>query len=144
MNSVHLVREYWYSLYGGFFFLGLFLGALFMMATALIIYYKQLSEGFEDRGRFLILQQVGMSQKEVKSTIRSQILMVFFLPLAMALLHTAFAFPVMRTILTAFGLADLMLFFLCTAGTALVFSLLYFFTYSLTARTYYKLVGHTI
>lgn len=144
MNSVHLVREYWYSLYGGFFFLGVFLGALFMMATALIIYYKQLSEGFEDRGRFLILQQVGMSQKEVRSTIRSQILMVFFLPLAVALLHTAFAFPVMRTILTAFGLSDLVLFFLCTAGTALVFSLLYFATYSLTARTYYKLVGHTI
>lgn len=144
ISALPLARADWYSLYGGFLFLGLFVGTLFMVATALIIYYKQLSEGYEDRTRFKILQQVGMSKQEVRGTIRSQIMTVFFAPLLVALLHTAFAFPVMRTILTVFGLTDILLFFLCTAGVALVFSLLYFATYSLTARTYYKLVGHTI
>jgi len=144
ISALPLARADWYSLYGGFLFLGLFIGTLFMVATALIIYYKQLSEGYEDRTRFKILQQVGMSKQEVRGTIRSQIMTVFFAPLLVALLHTAFAFPVMRTILTVFGLTDILLFFLCTAGVALVFSLLYFATYSLTARTYYKLVGHTL
>ena len=85
--------EDFFSLYGGLFFLGLFLGFLFLLGTALIIYYKQVSEGYEDAGRFSIMQKVGMSHKEVKKSIHSQILLVFFLPLLTAVLHLAFAFP---------------------------------------------------
>ncbi|HBG22746.1 MAG TPA: cell division protein FtsX, partial [Peptococcaceae bacterium] len=87
-------RESFYSLYGGLFFIGIFLGLLFIMATVLIIYYKQLAEGYDDRQRFGIMQKVGMSRAEVKQAIKSQVLTVFFLPLVTAVIHIAFAFKV--------------------------------------------------
>ncbi|MCM1148705.1 MAG: FtsX-like permease family protein [Butyricicoccus sp.] len=135
------VEEY-YALYGGFFFLGIFLGLLFLMATALIIYYKQLSEGYEDAGRFKIMQQVGMSRREVKSSIHSQIVTVFFLPLAAAGVHIAFAFRMITRLLTLFGLYNVGLFALCCLGAFLVFALVYLAIYALTARAYYRIV-HT-
>ncbi|MBU5627643.1 FtsX-like permease family protein [Oscillibacter sp. MSJ-2] len=129
-----------YTMYGGFLFLGLFLGLLFLMTTVLIIYYKQVSEGYEDRKRFEIMQQVGMSPREVRSSIRSQILIVFFLPLAMAGLHILAAFPMISKLLRLFQLTNITLFALCTAGTLLAFCLIYALVYWATARTYYRIV----
>ena len=129
-----------YSLYGGFFFLGIFLGILFLMATALIIYYKQVSEGYDDKARFEIMQKVGMSRQEIKATIRSQIVMVFFLPLAAAVVHIAFAFSVITQLLSIFGLTNFRLFLGCTAATIALFAVIYFIVYSWTQRVYYRIV----
>lgn len=137
------MAEEFYAMYGGFLFLGIFLGLLFLMATVLIIYYKQVSEGYDDRGRFRIMQQVGMTPKEVKATIRTQVLLMFFLPLVTAAIHIAFAFPLIKQIVFAFGLQNVHLFLLCTLGTFGVFALLYTFVYLLTARTYYRIVRMT-
>ena len=131
--------DFWSSL-GGFFFIGLFLGALFLMAAVLIVYYKQVSEGYEDARSFSIMQQVGMTQAEVKSSIRSQVSTVFFLPLLAAACHTAGAFPMTKKILMLFGLSNTGLFLLCSGLTLLVFALAYYCIYRLTAREYYRIV----
>lgn len=130
-----------YGLYGGFLFLGLFLGLLFLMATVLIIYYKQISEGYEDKERFEIMQKVGMSHYEVKKSIRSQVLMVFFLPLIVACIHVMAAFNMITKLLTLLNLSNVSLFILCTVCTILVFAIIYAIVYSLTARVYYKIVN---
>lgn len=143
-NQVESVAEgktQFFSLYGGLFFLGIFLGLLFIMATMLIIYYKQVSEGYDDRERFKIMQKVGMSRAEVKQSIRSQVLTVFFLPLVTAGIHVAFAFPIITKLLEVFNLTDTGLFAWCTAGTVLVFALFYTLVYGLTARVYYRIVS---
>lgn len=133
-------KEEFLSLYGGLFFLGIFLGTLFLMATVLIIYYKQISEGYEDKERFEIMQKVGMDKKEIKKTIRSQVLMVFFLPLVFTVIHIAFAFPIITKMLAVLGLKNVNLFILSTAGTIIVFAAIYTIVFSLTARAYYKIV----
>jgi len=129
-----------YSIYGGIFFVGMFLAALFLMATVMIIYYKQISEGYEDQRRFQIMQKVGMSRREVKGAIRRQILLVFFIPLVMAMVHISMAFPLIRRLLLLFGMANTKLYVGCTAGTVLAFALVYGLIYSMTARSYYKIV----
>lgn len=129
------------SLYGGLFFLGVFLGTLFIIATILIIYYKQVSEGYDDKDRFQIMQNVGMSHSEVKKSIHSQILTVFFLPLIVAGVHIAFAFPIMSNILAMLGLVNNSLYIMCTIACFLIFTIIYGIIYSLTAKTYYKIVG---
>ena len=129
-----------YALYGGLLFLGLFLGLLFLMATVLIIYYKQISEGYEDKERFAILEKVGMSQQQVRTAIRSQVRMVFFLPLLGAIIHLAASFKMISKLMAALGLQNIPLFALCCAGTVAVFAVGYFIIYHLTARTYYKIV----
>ena len=118
-------KESFYALYGGLFFLGIFLGALFIMATVLIIYYKQISEGFDDKHRFEIMQKVGLSKSEVKKSIRSQVLMVFFLPLLTAVIHIAFAFKVITKLLALLNLTNETLFILTTGGTILIFAIFY-------------------
>ena len=133
-------RSELYGLAGGFLFLGLFLGFIFLMATVLIIYYKQISEGYEDKRRFEIMQKVGLSREEVRTAIRSQVLMVFFLPIVVAAIHIAFDFNMVEKLLTLFYLHDTALTALCTLGTLLVFFLVYGVVYLLTARTYYKIV----
>ena len=132
-------RDY-YALNGGFFFLGLFLGFLFIMAAVLIIYYKQVSEGYEDRERYRIMRDVGLERKMVKESISSQILVVFFAPLLVAAIHVAFDFQLMLHLLTMFGLHETGVTLLCTAGTFLVFAVIYGLVYLLTARTYYRIV----
>ena len=132
-------RDY-YALNGGFFFLGLFLGFLFIMAAVLIIYYKQVSEGYEDRERYRIMQDVGLERRMVKSSISSQILVVFFAPLLVAAIHVAFDFQLMLHLLAMFGLHEGGTTLLCTAGTFLVFAVIYGLVYLLTARTYYRIV----
>lgn len=129
-----------YAMNGGFLFLGLFLGLLFGMATVLIIYYKQISEGYEDQRRFEIMQKVGMSEREVHRSVQSQILLVFFLPLAVAAIHIAAAFHMITRVLVVFSLTNVKLFALCTLGTLACFALLYALVYWATARTYYKIV----
>ena len=136
----HLEKETFFGLYGGVFFIGMYLGSLFLMATVLIIYYKQISEGFDDRERYQIMQKVGMSKREVKASIRSQILMVFFLPLVMAIIHIAFAFPVITKLLTVFYLKNTKLFLGCTAGTVGIFAVFYVIVFAITAKEYYKIV----
>lgn len=129
-----------YGMAGGFLFLGILLGVIFLMATALIIYYKQVSEGYEDQGRFEIMRKVGLSQKEVKSSIRSQVLMVFFLPLLVAAIHILFDFNMVVQLLSLFSVRNVTAIALCTGGTLLVFFVVYGLVYLLTARTYYKIV----
>ena len=114
-----------YQIYGGFLFLGLFLGILFLMITVLIIFYKQISEGYDDKERFSIMEKVGMSNDEVKATIRSQVRTVFFLPILMAAIHVGMAFPMIKRLLSLFGLSNTALFAGCMAGTILVFVLIY-------------------
>ena len=129
-----------YAMAGGFLFLGIVLGVVFLMATVLIIYYKQVSEGYEDQGRFEIMRKVGLSQREVKSSIRSQVLLVFCLPIAVAAVHILFDFNLVARMLTMFGVRNVMTAALCTGGTLLAFLAVYAVVYSLTARTYYKIV----
>lgn len=130
-----------YQIYGGFLFLGLFLGILFLMITVLIIFYKQISEGYDDKERFSIMEKVGMSNDEVKATIRSQVRTVFFLPILMAAVHVGMAFPMIKRLLSLFGLSNTALFAGCMAGTILVFTLIYLLVFLKTSKTYYKIVG---
>ncbi|MDB1712262.1 ABC transporter permease [Enterococcus avium] len=125
---------------GGFFFLGIIFGATFILATALIIYYKQISEGIDDRECFEILQKVGMSHREVKKVIRSQVMMVFSFPLVVAVIHLGFAFPLIKKLLVLFGLVNWKLFLLVCVIVTVIFAILYFVVYRLTARSYYQLV----
>lgn len=141
MGSKLQARDDFLSTYGGFLFLGLFLGTLFMLATVMIIYYKQISEGFDDQSRFDIMQKVGLSKREIKRSIKSQIVMVFFLPLITAMIHITFAFPVITKLLALFSFTNTALFILCTAVTLLVFAIIYFAVYNMTARAYYRIVN---
>lgn len=129
---------------GGLLFLGLFLGSMFLMITVLIIYYKQISEGYEDKERFAIMEKVGMSNEEVKATIRSQVRMVFFLPLATAACHLAAAYPMLKKLLALVSLYNGTLFAWCLAGTVLVFGLIYLAVFIITSKSYYKIVGNQV
>ena len=141
MESRMLSRSSFYELYGGLFFIGIYLGSMFIMATVLIIYYKQISEGCDDRERYQIMQKVGMSKKEVKRSIRSQVLSVFFLPLVVAVIHVAVAFKVMTKILGVLNLTNVSLFAVCTIITIAVFAVFYIIVYSITAKEYYRIVN---
>ena len=132
--------ESYYADNGSLLFIGIFLGSLFLMGTAMIIYYKQISEGYEDQKRFEIMQKVGLSRREVRSSVHRQILMVFFLPLLMAMLHITMAFPMIRRMLLLFGMTNTKLFIGCTAGTVLIFAVVYGLIYLMTARSYYHIV----
>lgn len=127
--------------YSSLFFLGIFLSILFIMATILIIYYKQISESYDDKERYEIMQNVGMSHTEVKRTIRSQVLTVFFLPLIVAGVHVAFAFPIMSRVLSLLGLMNVTLYITCTVICFLVFALMYGIIFAITSRLYYKTVN---
>lgn len=141
MESRMLSRSSFYELYGGLFFIGIYLGSMFIMATVLIIYYKQISEGYDDRERYQNMQKVGMSKKEVKRSIRSQVLSVFFLPLVVAVIHVAVAFKVMTKILGVLNLTNVSLFAVCTIITIAVFAVFYIIVYSITAKEYYRIVN---
>ena len=130
-----------YSLYGGFLFLGILLGILFLMATVLIIYYKQIIEGYDDRARFEILQKVGMDKKLIAASVRSQILTMFLLPLGVAALHLAVAFPLLTRVLKAMMLNNTPLFLTCTLATFGAFAAVYLVVYAFTSRVYYRIVS---
>lgn len=134
-------RADYYSSYGSLLFLAVVLSLMFLIAAVLMIYYKQISEGFEDAGRFSIMRRVGMTKDEIKRNINSQILMVFFLPLMMAALHLVFAFPMIRKMLLLFGLNNIKLFTETTLISFAVFALFYTLVYKLTSNEYYKIVS---
>ena len=140
VDSRQASKADFYTVYGGLLFLGIFLGGVFSMATVLIIYYKQVAEGNEDKDRFDIMQKVGMSSDEVKRTIHSQVLTVFALPLCVAAVHMAVAFPILAKLLKMMNLVNVSLFGICTVITTLVFALIYAAVYFLTAKVYYKTV----
>ena len=129
------------TLYGGLLFVGLFLGLLFTMAMILIIYYKQITEGYEDRERYRIMRKVGLSRQEIRRSISSQILIVFFLPLAAAGLHVTFAFPGITTMFGALSMTNVPLIAGCALGSFAIFAVLYGAVYLLTARVYYRIVS---
>lgn len=129
------------SLYGGLFFIGIFLAVLFVTATVLIIYYKQISEGYDDKDRFAIMKKVGMDQREVKAAIRSQVLTVFFLPLFVAGIHVMAAFPLISRLLALLNFVNSRLYIMCTGISFLVFAGMYVIIYVLTARVYYRIVS---
>ena len=133
-----------HTLYGGIFFLGIFLGTMFLMVTVMIIFYKQTSEGYDDKERYEIMEKVGMSNAEVKKSIQSQVRMVFFLPIVTAAIHVAAAFPMLRRLLVMFNLTDTQLMIECMIGTLLVFLAIYYLVFKLTSRTYYKIVGNQV
>lgn len=133
-------RDVYMEMNGGFLFLGLFLGSMFLMITVLIIYYKQISEGFEDRERFAIMTKVGMGRSMVKSAINTQVRTVFFLPIVVAVIHLTMAFPMLKIILCMFGLMNTTLFVGCLVVTVAVFAVIYFVVFKLTSSSYYKIV----
>lgn len=135
------MKEYTYGLLGTLFFLGIILSFAFLFATALVIYYKQISEGYEDRERFQIMQKVGMSEEETKSAIHAQIMLVFFLPLIVSAVHTAFAFPMLTRLLRILFQSSIALFIGCTVASFVVFALIYLVIYRLTSRVYYHIVS---
>lgn len=134
-------RADYYALYGGLFFLGILLGVVFILGMVLIIYYKQISEGYEDQDRFHILMKVGMTQKEIRKTINSQVMTVFFLPLLAAGIHTAFAFPLVEKMVQLMALTDRKFLILVTVCAYLVFAFFYILIYLVTSRQYYKIVS---
>ena len=140
-GGVATARESFYTLYGGIFFLGIMLGIVFVFAAVLIVYYKQISEGYEDQSRFEIMQKVGMTKREIRKSINSQMLTVFFLPLVTAGIHLAFAFPLIYKLIQLFGIDNLQLL-ICAAGICFViFGLFYVLVYRLTSEAYYSIVS---
>ena len=140
-NSRGGASEDFYGSYGALFFIGIMLTLVFMLAAVLILYYKQISEGYEDQKRFEIMQKVGMTKKEIRRSIDSQLLTVFFLPLLLAGVHLAFAFPMIRRLLELFSLYNVGLFVTATLVSFGAFALLYTIVYRLTAKAYYNIVS---
>lgn len=134
------LRQEWYSMTGGFLFLGIFLGALFTIGTILITYFKQVSEGYDDRSRFQIMQKVGLDKKMIRDTSRSQVVWMFMLPILVATVHTAFAYPILYKMLLIFGLNSHAILIGSMAGVVIAFGLIYWIIYRLTARIYYSIV----
>ena len=128
-------------LYGSTFFLGILLGVVFVFAAVLIIYYKQISEGYEDQARFEIMQKVGMTETDIRRSVNSQVLTVFFLPLIMAGIHLAFAFPMVHKLLLLFSLTNLKLLLIVTVCCYLVFAVFYMMVYRITSKGYYHIVS---
>ena len=135
------VRAEFFSLYGSLFFLGILLSVLFLFATLLMLYYKQVVEGYEDASRFAIMQRVGMTKRDIRESVNAQMLLIFLLPLAAAALHLTFAQPMVWQILQIFGIQNLTLFLGVTGAALLIFALLYCAMYRLTSNAYYRIVS---
>lgn len=146
IEDIYLVEDYYSTwqeslgLYASVLFIGGFIGFLFLVATVLIIYYKQISEGYGDQRNFQIMSKVGLANKEISQIINSQIRMVFLLPIIMAVVHICFAFPIIKNIMSMLNLTNVKLFLGCTVGTVLVFLLIYILVYKITSRVYYRIV----
>ena len=134
-------RSDFYETFGGLFFIGIVLSLVFMTATVLIIYYKQISEGYEDRPRFDIMQKIGMTLTDIKKSVNSQVLTVFFAPLCLAGLHMAFAFPFIWRMLQLFALTNVKLIATVTVAAFALFAIFYIIVYAITSNEYYKIVS---
>ncbi len=141
VEGIALERSSFYALYGGLFFLGVLLGIVFIVGAVLIMYYKQITEGYEDQERFRILQKVGMTKKEIQKSINSQVLTVFFLPLLVSGVHICFAFPLIQKMLVLFSLTDLKLLIGITVMCYLIFGIFYVIVYIITSRSYFRIVS---
>ena len=141
ISSQEFERDDFYGMFGCLFYLGIILSLVFLLAAVLIIYYKQISEGYEDQARFDIMQKVGMTKRDIRKSINSQLLTVFFLPLALAAVHICFAFPIVRKLLMMFNLSNVRLFAATTGISLAVFALFYTIVYRLTGNAYYKIVS---
>lgn len=141
IEGVASERAGFYALYGGLFFLGILLGIVFIIGAVLIMYYKQITEGYEDKGRFDILQKVGMTKREIKKSINSQVLTIFFMPLIAAGLHVVFAFPLIQKILALFSLTNIWLLIGISVGCFVLFAVFYVIVYIITSRQYYNIVS---
>ncbi|QHJ72105.1 FtsX-like permease family protein [Planococcus halotolerans] len=139
-NSRDVQREEWYSVNGGFLFLGVFLGLLFTLGTLLITYFKQVSEGFDDRGKFQIMQKVGLDEEMIKESTRSQIVWMFLLPIVIATIHVSFAYPIVRKLLMIFGVTNDMTWLLTFIAVVIAFAAIYWMIYRVTSRVYYSIV----
>ena len=137
-------RQGFFMVYGGFFFIGIYLGIIFLAVTVMIIFYKQISEGYEDKQRYEIMEKVGMSSQEVKTSIQSQVRIVFFLPLVTAAIHTIAAFPMMTKLLAILNLTNQTLFAGCLLATFVVFAIIYYIVFKMTSKSYYRIVGNQI
>ncbi|MCX7885315.1 MAG: FtsX-like permease family protein [Caloramator sp.] len=133
-------RKDFFELYGGLFFLGIFLGILFIMAMVLAMYYKQILEGYDDKERYSIMKKIGMSCEKIRQIIKSQVLTVFFMPLIVAVIHLIFAFNILTKFLSMLNFTNVRLFVICTIITVCAFSVIYTVVYVLTAKTYYKII----
>lgn len=140
-NNKESERDYSMKFYGSFFFIGIFLGLIFTLGMSLMIYYKQLSEGYEDRERYIIMQKVGMTHREVRKSINSQVLIVFFLPLVTAVCHLIAAYPMLKRLLRLFNMIDVSRFGISTVAVIAVFSVIYFTVYKITSKIYYSIVS---
>lgn len=134
-------RDDFYGMFGGLLFLGVMLSIVFIMAAVMIIYYKQISEGYEDQARFDIMQKVGMTRRDIRRSINSQLLTVFFLPLVLAGVHLAFAFPLLQKMLLLFNVLNVRLLILTTSVSFLIFAVFYVIVYRFTAGAYYRIVA---
>lgn len=139
-ESRELQRQEWYSMNGGFLFLGIFLGFLFVVGTVLITYFKQISEGFDDREKFQIMQHVGLDEQMIRSSTRMQLIWMFLLPLVTAIIHVSFAYPIVQKLLMVFGILSDRTWIFSFTGVVLSFAVIYFLIYTLTSRIYYQLV----
>ena len=140
VDNVIMAKKDFDSLYGSFLFIGLLLGSVFLFATILIIYYKQLSEGYEDKERFNIMKKVGMEDKEIRKIIKKQVSIVFLSPVVLASIHLFFAYPMIKKILYTLNLRQDSIFILMTIGTVVIFLIVYSIVYNLTSKIYYKIV----
>lgn len=141
LNCRAAERTTFYGMYAGLFFIGVLLSIIFLFAAVLIIYYKQVSEGYEDQKRFAVMQNVGMTKRDIRKSINSQVLTVFFTPLLLAGLHLAFAFPIIWKLLQLFNFTNLILMILVTVSCFMVFALVYGFVYKLTSNAYFSIVS---
>jgi len=141
IQSREATREKFYDLYGSLFFLGIMLSIVFLLAAVLIIYYKQISEGYEDHGRFEIMQKVGMTKKDIRKSINSQMLTVFFMPLIFAGIHLVFAFPFLSKILVLFAMDNILLTAIVNLICFALFALFYALVYKITSGSYYNIVS---
>lgn len=141
VNCLETARIDFKGTFGGFLFLGVMLSILFIVVAVIIIYYKQVSEGLEDANRFDIMQKVGMTKKDIKKSVNSQMLIVFFLPIGFAMLHLCFAFSIIRKLLLLFGLNNLSLLLITTAVSVIAFALFYLLVYRLSSNVYFSIVS---
>ena len=134
-------KFFYYDLYGGVFFVGMFLAVLFLMATVMIIYYKQMSEGYEDQKRFQILANVGLTKAEAKKSIQTQVMILFFLPVGVAIMHMIVASSIVRLFLRMMLIVDAFTFNMAIAVVCLIFLAVYALVYKITSKEYYKIVN---
>ena len=129
-----------YEVNGGFLFLGVLIGIIFLTGTVLITYYKQISEGYEDREKYQIMKNLGLSDDLIKKTTDSQICLMFYGPLIVAAIHCIVASKIIFRLLGLFGVSDALLYMICLGDVLLIFALIYFVIFKLTSKVYTNIV----